>query len=352
MLFVKKKHISFLLYLVHLVPSQAIIQHTPIPRTFADMKKSSIHSVSRTFGGDNTSSENDIAIGCGNVDSTESTERSDRIHTTVTSSRRNRRLQHVGSQEDCDGSSNYFCWLNCLATPDDDQSTDSHLDQGDSLYCLDPAVLKITGNLTLAVNECADSYGHAGGIMNAACANYWYPTVDNVQSYLKADIDKSDPNDGEMKYCYGSTAMYMQGFEWEGTTCVVFLFSSWVISTRLALFCVCIVTILLGILTELITRHRRSLLDKIVDARRRVITSAVIYAGQVTMGYAIMLIVMTYSGPLVISVILGLAVGHAIINWDVKTTVEIALEGSTPCCRYDGNKGGRSEKSEKTDEES
>merc|ERR1711976_362098 len=136
---------------------------------------------------------------------------------------------------------------------------------------------------------------------------------------------------------YGSTAMYMQGFEWEGTTCVVFLFSSWVISTRLALALACIGTILLGVLTEMVTSRRRAFLQRlgIANMKLNVATSSLLYAGQVTMGYAVMLIVMTYSGPLVLSVIIGLALGHGVNNWKAKSTEDIKVEGSTPCCKYD-----------------
>jgi len=53
---------------------------------------------------------------------------------------------------------------------------------------------------------------------------------------------------------------------------------------------------------------------------------------------------MTYSGPLVISVITGLAIGHVIGNWNVQKNSEIKVEASTPCCQY-----LEDEKSETTD---
>jgi putative flippase GtrA len=338
--------------LVHLVPSQAIIQEKPIPRTFAEMKKSSVHSISRKFGDDDSLQESDIVIGCGNDDDdVNASGNNNNSMQGITSSRRhNRRLQHVGGQEDCDGSSNYFCWLSCLKKPKSDHSADHHLMKGDSLYCYDPSILDTTGDLELAVKECSDPIsGKAGGVMNEACANYWHPTVDGVKSYLESDDQYSQSD--KKKYCYGATAMYMQGFEWEGTTCVVFLFTSWVISTRFALVVACIGTILLGILTEFITHHRRSMLKKVEERRKKVLASGALYAGQVTIGYAIMLVVMTYSGPLVISVILGLGLGHIITNWkekkpgdnvdksggnvdNVNKSDDIVIEGITPCCQY------------------
>ncbi len=339
---------------MHLVPPQAIIQQHPVPRTFAEMKKSSVHSISRKFGDDSdstTSNRNrDIAIGCGNdqVDNYDDDNNYDK-HNNYTmeqqmegalSSKRRRRLQHVGGQADCDGSGNYFCWLSCLSAPkNDDKSIDDHLEDDESLYCLDPSILDSTGNLTLAVDECSEPFsGRAGGIMNEGCGNYWHKTTEGVQSYLTPeDIDDQSSSNGERKYCYGSTAMYMQGFEWEGTTCVVFLFAPWVISTRAAMVGACIGTILLAILTEIVTRHRRSLLNRITTSRVKVFASAFLYSIQVTMGYVVMLLIMTYSGPLVLSVILGLSIGHIIINWDTKKGEDIPLEGSTPCCQYDGD---------------
>ena len=330
---------------MHLVPSQAIIQQHPIPRTFAEMKKSSVHSVSRTFGGDDTATttRNDIVIGCGNEEietgnTYDSTTHMQQKFARASSSKRHR-LQHVGGQSDCDGSGKYFCWLSCLATPKDSKSIEDHLKVDESLYCLDPSVLDRTGNLTLAVDECSEPYsGKPGGIMNEACNNYWYTTTGDVQSYLTPEDGSFDnQNKGEMKYCYGATSMYMQGFEWEGTTCVVFLFAPWVISSRTAMAGACIGTILLAILTELVTRHRRSVLNRITRPKVKVFTSASLYAIQVSLGYVVMLVVMTYSGPLVLSVILGLATGHLIINWNVKEREDIPIEGSTPCCQYDGD---------------
>merc|ERR1712156_403900 len=57
-----------------------------------------------------------------------------------------------------------------------------------------------------------------------------------------------------------------------------------------------------------------------------------------TLGYVLMLVIMTYSGPLVISAIIGLTIGHLITNWTVKSIEEVELGGSTPCCKYEGDK--------------
>jgi hypothetical protein len=169
--------------------------------------------------------------------------------------------------------------------------------------------------------------------MDERCGNYWLPKVDGVQTHVT-----SQSIDFVEKYCYGKTAMYMQGFSWEGTTCLVYLFSSWVISTRLALVCACIGTIVIGIFTEFVVRKRRTMLKNIDSGRKKLALSAFVYGGQLTIGYVLMLIVMTYSGPLVLSVILGLVAGHVIWNYsDVVVHSDkpsnIVIEGSTPCCQ-------------------
>lgn len=116
----------------------------------------------------------------------------------------------------------------------------------------------------------------------------------------------------------------MQGFEWEATTCIVFLFSSWVISTRVALFGACIGTILLGMLVEAIIYQRRTVMSKVYPkggGKKKMILSAILYGAQLTFSYLVMLLVMTYSLPIFMSVVLGLVTGHVVFNW-----ADIAVE--------------------------
>lgn len=164
--------------------------------------------------------------------------------------------------------------------------------------------------------------------MNVACGNYWHATVDGVSTYtnLYAGGDNDDGNStstAPLQYCYGKTGMYMQGFEWEATTCIVFLFGSWVISTRAALFGACMGTILLGMLVEAIIYQRRNVMGKIYPkgSKKKMILSAVLYGTQLTFSYVVMLLVMTYSIPIFMSVILGLVSGHVVFNW-----ADIAVE--------------------------
>jgi hypothetical protein len=239
----------------------------------------------------------------------------------------------TGGPNECNNINSFYCWLSCLDISNDNNDQHSfsyHTNQmGESLYCLDPSILARTNDLQQAVEACSDPItGQAGGIMNVACGNYWHATVDGVSTYtnLYAGGDNDDGNStstAPLQYCYGKTGMYMQGFEWEATTCIVFLFGSWVISTRAALFGACIGTILLGMLVEAIIYQRRNVMGKMYPkgSKKKMILSAVLYGTQLTFSYVVMLLVMTYSIPIFMSVILGLVSGHVVFNW-----ADIAVE--------------------------
>ena len=108
--------------------------------------------------------------------------------------------------------------------------------------------------------------------------------------------------------------MYMDGFHWIDSTCVIYLFSSWVLTTPAKLVLASFGTILFGMSLELVIQCRRFLMAKMSAGRTRLVASGFFYGLQLTMGYFIMLIVMTYSGPLFFSVIIGLIGGHLLFN--------------------------------------
>ena len=244
----------------------------------------------------------------------------------------------IGGPEDCSNTDNFLCWLSCLDIPaDSDKSVDQHLVGGESLYCLDPSVLATTKDVAKAVEACTNPQtGEAGAIHNPACGNYWYETTADVQTYTIKQEYESDLL--KERYCYGKTSMYMDGFAWEDTTCILYLFPSWVISTRAALIGACFGTILFGMLVEFTIRQRRTILGKLKKGKTKMAWSALLYGLQLTASYLIMLIIMTYSGPLFMSAIIGLVSGHVVFSWqDVvgeNGSGEVpALEGSTPCCQ-------------------
>ena len=99
--------------------------------------------------------------------------------------------------------------------------------------------------------------GVVGSVMSSSCSKVWHGQVGVVHSWLTSDTtttmtttnDKNDTSNNNInnnhkhlfkeRYCFRVTSMYMQGFEWEGTTCIVYLFKLWVITdrTRLVLTC-------------------------------------------------------------------------------------------------------------------
>jgi len=253
---------------------------------------------------------------------------------------------------------------------DDGLTVREHMDQGETTYCAHLPTLAESKDLDKAVRACKDEFDVVGGTMDSDCANVWHPIVVGTFTYLESDEDQNENeseteskhigenhNNGTVpnqenaieplsnsvedlyqeKYCYGSTSMYMQGFEWEGSTCVVYLFKSWVLTTRSLFIVACLLTIVFGIAVEMIIKQRRIQVEKISDAKKKLALSAFFYAIQITMGYLIMLVVMTYSGPLNICVVIGLVLGHVIGNLEnisgtnKKGTIHLA-GGTTPCC--------------------
>jgi len=328
--------------MMHLVPKAAIIEETPNVITFGEMQK----SVGQ-FG--NMKNEKDIGVGCGNTitkkistSSTETEYSSNELQNSVY----RRRLATVGPA-DCNNSTNLFCWMNCRDIPDDESLVVDRLEDGESVYCLDPAVLSNTKDLRAAVDACADSFTNSvGGNHQASCANTWYRTEIDVPTYLQGEIVVDTPDkdyDYSEKYCWGATSMHMQGFEWEGLTCIVYLFQGWIIDSRGMLALACLGTIMVGAIVEFIVRQRLIMIGRVRNIKAKLAISAAFYGTQLTLAYFLMLIVMTYSGPLVISVVLGLITGHIGGNWGSdfgksKNGVKDTTAGgnTTPCCNVEG----------------
>jgi len=323
--------------MMHLVPRDAIVQQHPKPLTFGDMKKSMGQF-------EDIKNESDIGMGCGNADTknlSPFTTKADHNDNDQLSSAYRRRLATVGPA-DCNNSTNLFCWMKCADIPDEDFIVGDRLKEGDSVYCLDPAVLSETKDLRAAVDACADSFTNsAGGVHQESCANTWYSTEVDVPTYLQGKIPDDPANedyDYAEKYCWGATSMHMQGFEWEGLTCVVYLFQGWIITSRGQLALACLGTILVGILVEFIVRQRPIMIGRVENIRVKLAISATFYGTQLTLAYFLMLVVMTYSGPLVLCVVLGLISGHVVGNWGSefgKGCASTAGGNGTPCCNVE-----------------
>ena len=107
----------------------------------------------------------------------------------------------------------------------------------------------------------------------------------------------------------------MDGFHFiQSTTCVIFLFQSWVLDTGGKYALAFLGTLLLGICLEKLIQQRRKTMASMEAGRKRLAVSATFYGVQLTIGYFLMLIIMIYAGALFIATILGLVFGHVLFN--------------------------------------
>lgn len=231
-----------------------------------------------------------------------------------------RRLQHVDSPSECNNQTNFFCWKQCIELPEA-KYAEQYVQDGYSLYCLDPGLLSSSdSSIQDATEPCQGGYVH-----NSNCLGFWQATDENVLGYKLPYEVKETENDNDNSsanqrvpesgdgYCYGGTSMYMDGFNWQGTTCVVYLFQSWILSTPGKFAAAAVGTIFFGISMEFVLWKRRSVYA-LPPGALRLCMSSLVYGLQLAMGYLIMLVVMTYSGPLFICCLAGMMLGHAFFN--------------------------------------
>jgi len=267
--------------------------------------------------------------------------------TTVQKKSGRRRLQHVNSPATCNNQTNFFCWYQCIDIPSSDNA-EIYVQGGYSLYCLEPGKLSSSDtSISDATEPCEDGYVH-----NSNCIGSWQVTDENIAGYkLPYEAKKAEPEnesnqtaseflvpdiDTGDKYCYGGTSMYMDGFTWQGSTCVIYLFESWLLSTPGKFAAAAIGSILFGVLLEFVLWKRRSVYAMAPGVGRLCI-SALVYGIQLSMGYFIMLVVMIYSGPLFICTVGGMMLGHMCFNaqdsfvkkWEEKAS-RSADEDETP----------------------
>ena len=129
--------------------------------------------------------------------------------------------------------------------------------------------------------------------------------------------------------------MYMDGFHWQDSICVIYLFPEWVLSSAGKLAGASIGTLFFGMVLEAVIFARRRVVGSF-EGWKRLLASGFMYGTQLTLGYLLMLVVMTYSGPLFMCVILGLVAGHVVMNapalLKVKPKYKKPDEAETGCC--------------------
>ena len=305
---------NFTLSTVHLVPETAIVDQTPTRQvTFGEMREAmvlkSTTKTSREYQDDMDNVDlEDISIGCGfSKSSTSKTIHKDGNLLSVIP---RRRLQHVENAGACNNVTNFYCWMSCLDIPQADQA-EGFINEDYSLYCVDPSVMAKSGKVSDAIEPC-DEAGVTGLAMNSNCMGMWQPTAPGIPSQL-VHVNSS-ASDFEEPWCYGGTSMYMDGFQWVGSTCPIYLFPSLVISSAGALVAACIFTIFFGIALEWVIQRRRVTVKSYTPGYQRLLVSASFYGVQLTMGYSIMLVIMIYSIPLFLSTVIGIVGGHILFS--------------------------------------
>lgn len=298
--------------MMHLVPDNAVIQELPTRQTFGEMKTNMrlLAERQQVYGDINAVDTRGVAIGCGPAwddDLILAVTIGLSAEPAISETPMRRRLQHVQDASACNNATNFFCWMQCLEIPNYRQA-ESYVDEGYSLYCLDPGILARTGNqVSKAMSPCQ------GQVHNSNCMGIWHPTAPGIPGQ---DVLYNETATGaDDVYCYGGTSMYMDGFHWiHDTTCVIYLFPQWVLSTQGKFAAACFGTLIFGIVVEYVISRRRDSVTGLSAGYYRLAASAGFYGLQLTMGYVIMLVVMTYSIPLFLCCVMGLVGGHVLFN--------------------------------------
>ena len=149
--------------------------------------------------------------------------------------------------------------------------------------------------------------------MDPACMGVWQKTAPGVTAQ-EVVVENGLTSFDDEPFCYGGTSMYMDGFNWVGVVCAIYLFPGWILDSQAKLAIACLGSILFGMALEWVIRKRRFTIDGMVAGPKRLAVSAIFYSLQLSMGYMLMLVVMIYSGPLFLSVIAGLVGGHVLFN--------------------------------------
>jgi len=319
--------------MMNLVPETALIYGG---KSLRDVKKSlSLSHVHKTdyqpsSALSSISSGGSMSLGCGGVAASPQEEEQaegrffvDELEDVRTTSHRQRHLQMQDASM-CNNVTNFFCWMTCMDIPKVDQAP-LYLEADYSLYCVDDSVMRSSGNLANAHSACI-------GRHNMGCMGEWEKTIDGVPA-VDIDIAAMESSDEiEIPFCYSGTTMYMEGFQWiQSSTCVVFLFPSWILNSATKYALAVAGTILTAIGLEKFIQQRRKAMAIMEGGTSRLVASAAFYGVQLSIGYVLMLVIMIYSGLLFVSVILGLVLGHVMFNardaiWPIHESPHLVID--------------------------
>ena len=119
--------------------------------------------------------------------------------------------------------------------------------------------------------------------------------------------------------------------------CTNFLFRTWTLDTETKFAFACLGAAAMGVLVEFLTKARRSV--RAEQQQKPLMQNALLlflFAVQVILSYALMLVVMTYNVELFFCSIAGVVIGHGCFNLQ-----EAVASSTTHCCRDGGQAGGQ-----------
>jgi hypothetical protein len=90
------------------------------------------------------------------------------------------RLANAQNAGACNNTTNFYCWMSCLDIPNAN-TAQAYINENYELYCLDPAVLAATLQVSKAV-EPRNEAGATRFATNTSCLGMWQPQVPNVPS--------------------------------------------------------------------------------------------------------------------------------------------------------------------------
>eukprot|EP00667_Euglena_gracilis_P005540 EG_transcript_5578 len=230
------------------------------------------------------------------------------------------------------GAGQMYCWMTCM-------SISALTCPASQVTCKDPAkgttwpddYLNSAGEATHCFSctvVCDASASAAGNTSNT--------TARAASGFCNSDLT--------------AIVMWMTGFQTVGQSgdpCVLLFIKEWKLNNAGAFAGACIGVFLMSVWTESLVFARRYLKGRFAKSpspRRTVLYArngaiVLLYGLQVTMGYLLMLVAMTYQVELFIMVIIGLVVGHTLFNLKapVAETTDACCQGQDagdhPCCQ-------------------
>lgn len=206
------------------------------------------------------------------------------------------------------GAGEVYCWMSCVSVPE-------------ALPCLSKDAVCLSPSGKVWPTE--------------------FEEGEHCQECYPACPHNDSPPSGFCNARIPATTMFMDGFHVGGEStdpCVLFLFKGWDVSTGGLLALSFFATAALGVCVEALValRRQRAALNATLPPKNlayewlRWGELLMLYGIQATLGYALMLLAMTYQFELLIAVVLGLTVGHATFNRKAPVA-----ESNDACCRHE-----------------